>query len=160
MQTTEKKYRVLAVVRATLSISSTLPVPTEKGDNPSVTYEENFVCCLRPSALACLVCLTPTEVAFVWSGGNRCVRHQQGCAFLLGGAAFLEGVRVMIQRVLQHTQITSNNALSLQNSYFLITKETLFLQITQEFGTKDIKFLFIAKRERKQKITQRQRLIS
>ena len=83
-----------------------------------------------------------------------------GMCVSVGGAAFLEGVRVMIQQVLQHAQITSNNVLSSQNSYFLITKETLFLQITQEFVTKDIKFLFIAKRERKQKITQRQHLIS
>ena len=29
--------RILVVVRATLSISSTLPVPNERGDNPSVT---------------------------------------------------------------------------------------------------------------------------
>ena len=41
-----------------------------------------------------------------------------GMCVSVGGAAFLEGVRVMIQRVLQRAQITSNNVLSLRNSYF------------------------------------------
>lgn len=66
------------------------------------------------------------------------MRQPAGLRVPAGGAVFLEGLRVIIRRVLRHAQITSSNELSSHKRRFLITKEVIVLQITQqEFVTKD-----------------------